>query len=220
MKGSVGLIVLNLLEVEGLDQGEELIHCLLQAVVNQSISEEHRVVCQLNLSDGELNSLFEFLFSFNSVTDSLSQLLEGRRVDEQEVTLQARLVDVNGSRRIHFDDGDAAGVVDALQLLLAGAVEVAVDLAVLHEVFVLNFLLELFTANQIVVISRLDHFLRGTGRVAHLLLEDALVLLENLLDQSVLADTRWANQDEGLSAEGRRVVGMEVLLGVDEDIIL
>ncbi len=96
----------------------------------------------------------------------------------------------------------------------------AVDLAVLDEVFALDLLLKLLFANQVVVVARLDHLLRRPGRVAHLLLEDALILPQHLLHQSVLAHARGADQDERLASQGRRVERVEVLLGINEYVVL
>lgn len=61
----------------------------------------------LDFVDGSLYSLFEFFFGFNSVSNSLPQFLEAGRVDEQEVALETRLVDVNGSCDIAFNYRDS-----------------------------------------------------------------------------------------------------------------
>ncbi len=38
---AVGFVILDLLKVEGLDQREELVHGLLQAVVDQAVREQN-----------------------------------------------------------------------------------------------------------------------------------------------------------------------------------
>lgn len=83
-----------------------------------------------------------------------------------------------------------------------------------------TYLLKFFLANQLIVVSWLYDFFGRSCRIADFLLEDSLVLLEDGLDQSVLADTWWPHKNEWLSSEGSRVERMEVLLCVNEYIIL
>jgi len=43
--------VADLLEVQGLNKSEELVNCLLKVIVYKSVSEQHRIICQLNFVD-------------------------------------------------------------------------------------------------------------------------------------------------------------------------
>ena len=106
---------LNLLKVQGLDESEELVFRLFQFVIYKSVGEENRVVCQLNLFDCLLDSHFEFLLSLDSVSNSLSQLLERWWIDEEEIALKSLLVDLNGSLNIDFDDWNLSIGLDSLQ---------------------------------------------------------------------------------------------------------
>ena len=90
--------------------------------------------------DCQLNSLFEFLLGLNSISNSLSELLEGWWVNEEEVTLETRLVDVDGASGVNFNDRDPSSIIYSLEFFLASTVEVSADLAVFNEVFVVYFL--------------------------------------------------------------------------------
>ena len=56
--------------------------------------------------------------------------------------------------------------------------------------------------------------------MADFLHEDAWILLENRLHQSILADTRWTNEDEWFASHRSDVEWSEVFLGVNVDVIL
>lgn len=105
--------VRNLLEVSGTDQRLELLDGNLDVIVDQSIREEHGVIRYLDLIDRQINTLLEILLSFDSVADLFAQLLEVRRVNEQEISLDALLVDLEGSGSVHLDNRDLARLVDA-----------------------------------------------------------------------------------------------------------
>lgn len=130
----------DLLEVERVDQSEELLDGLLEIVVDEAVGEEDRVVGGLDLRDGELNPLLELLLRLNAVSNSLPQVLKAGRIDEQEVTLDAVLINLQRALRIDLDDGNSASGADSLQLLLARAVEVAGNLFPLDKVSGRNFL--------------------------------------------------------------------------------
>ena len=82
-----------------------------------------------------------------------------------------------------------------------------------------TYLFEFFLWNVVVIFTRFFNFLNCSSGVAYLLLKDALVFLYNVFDESILSYSWGAYQDEGLSSEGCGVEWMEVLLGVDEDVI-
>ena len=107
-----------------------------------------------------------------------------------------------------------------------------VNFTIFNEVFVLYFLkskinknegtylLKFFSADELVIFAWLDDWFFGSGCVTHFFLENSFVFLEDLLDQGVFANARWANKNEWLSSEWSRVERMEVLFSVNIDIIL
>ena len=50
--------------------------------------------------------------------------------------------------------------------------------------------------------------------------ENITVLLKDQVNQGTLTNTRWSNKDQWLIFEGRRIEWVEVLFGIDEDIVL
>jgi hypothetical protein len=83
-----------------------------------------------------------------------------------------------------------------------------------------TYFLEFFSADQLVVVSFLDDLFWRSSGVTNLLLEDALILLQDGLDQGVFTDTGWTHEDEWLASEWRWVKRMEVFLRINVDIIL
>jgi hypothetical protein len=83
-----------------------------------------------------------------------------------------------------------------------------------------TYLLKLFPGYEIVVLLVLLDFPEGPSGVANLLFKDALILLEDLLEQRIFSYSRWSDEDEGLSSQRRWVEWMEILFGIYEDIIL
>ena len=63
-------------------------------------------------------------------------------------------------------------------------------------------------------------FLLWTSCVWNFLLEDTFVLLQDLLDKGILSNTWWSNDNEWFASQRSRVERMEVLFGVNVDIIL
>ena len=83
-----------------------------------------------------------------------------------------------------------------------------------------TYFLKFFLGDELVIIAWLDNwFLRSSG-VADLLLENSLVFLEDLLNQSVFSNSRWAHQDEWLASQWSWVERMEIFLRVNINIIL
>ena len=95
---------LDFLKVQCLDKSEKLVLGLFKFVVYEAVCEEYGVICALNLVNGGLNANLEFLLGLNSVTNSLAQFFERRRVNEKEVALESLSVDFLGSLHIHLND--------------------------------------------------------------------------------------------------------------------
>lgn len=113
---------------------------LVKVVVDKPICEQHRVVCVLNFLNGQIDALFEILFSLNTIANLLAQLLEVGRVNEEEICFDTLLVDFEGSGGIHLDNWNLACSVDPNQFLLACAIKVALNLLVFDEVLIIDFL--------------------------------------------------------------------------------
>ena len=128
--------VVDLLEVEGFDESEELIDGLIKIIINQSIREENRVISILNFCDRQLNPFLELFLRLNSIANSLSQLLERWGINKQKVALETGPVDIDGTLSVHLDNWNPSWVWDSHQLLFASAVKLTVDLFMFDEVFV------------------------------------------------------------------------------------
>lgn len=63
---------LYLLEIQRLDQGEELVDCKLEVVIDKSVGKKDWVVCQFDLLDGVCNAHFELRLGFNSVANTFA----------------------------------------------------------------------------------------------------------------------------------------------------
>ena len=98
----------NFLEVQCLDKSEELVFSILNGIVDETVGEKHRVVRHLDLSNSLANTNFEFLLGLNSVSDTATQFLKARWVDEQEVALKCLFVDLDCALNIDLDDGNLA----------------------------------------------------------------------------------------------------------------
>ena len=83
-----------------------------------------------------------------------------------------------------------------------------------------TYFLKLFSGDEIVVLLVLLYFPKRPSGVADLLFKDALILLEDLLEKRIFSNSRWSDEDEGLSSQRRRVEWMEILFGIHKYIIL
>ena len=83
-----------------------------------------------------------------------------------------------------------------------------------------TYFFKFFAANQLVIFPWLQMFLLWTSCVWNFLLEDTFVLLQDLLDKGILSNTWWSNDNEWFASQRSRVERMEVLFGVNVDIIL
>ena len=113
----------DFLKVQSFDQGDELVLSVIKSVVHETISEQDGIVSKFDLTDGVANTNFELLLGFNSVTNASAQLLETRRIDEQEVSFNSLAIDLDSAFNIDLNDRDLAFGLDALQLVLGCAVE-------------------------------------------------------------------------------------------------
>jgi len=135
---------LDFLEIKSLDQCEELVLGLLKLVVHKTVGEQDGVVGQLNLCDGFLHSNFEFLFSLDSVSDTLSQLFNRRWVDEQEVSFQCLLVHLHSTLYINLNDWNLVVSLNSLKLTVGCTVPAALSsLSVFNKSFLVNHSLKL-----------------------------------------------------------------------------
>jgi len=215
------LLSLDFLEVQSLHKRLELRNRLVEAVVNEAVSKEDGVVGQLNLFDRVSDAHFESCFILNAVSNAFSQIFKGWRVDEAVVAFLALFVQRDGALHIHLDNWYFACLLDALQFGVRSAVECAANLLlVFNEFSIGHHLLELCRADKNETIFILFMLTTGTSCVRSLFLEKVAMFLQSALNESVLADTRGAHQDQGLVLLGRRVEGVEILLRVHEDIIL
>ncbi len=140
LTAAVLLEVLNFLEVQCLNQRIQLIDSLLQIIINESISEQHWVICQFNLLQSILDTGLELILGLFTGTETAAELLEAGWVDEKEVAFNSLLIDLYGALHINLNQGNLALGLDALQLSICGTVEVSVDLAVLNEFTLFNAL--------------------------------------------------------------------------------
>ena len=83
-----------------------------------------------------------------------------------------------------------------------------------------TYFLKFLHADDLIIFACfLNRFCRSGG-IADLFLENSIVLLEDLLNKSILSNSRWAYQNEWLSSEWGRVEWMEVFFGVNINIVL
>ena len=82
-----------------------------------------------------------------------------------------------------------------------------------------TYLFEFFPRYDIVVTSLLMCFLRPRG-MTNLPLKYTLVFLQNLLNQGILTNTRWTNNNDWLSFERCWIEWAEIFFGEYEYIIL
>ena len=73
---------------------------------------------------------------------------------------------------------------------------------------------------MIVVFAGLFNLFDWTSSVTYLLLKNALVFLKYSREKYVFTDTTGSNKDEWLASQWSRVERMEILFGVNVDIIL
>ena len=106
----------DLLEVQCIYEGEELILGLVKLIIDQSIREENRVVSKLDLRNGLLNSNFKLLLGLNSISNTFPKLLKRRWINEQEVTLERLFVNLHCALHVDLDNWNLACVLDPLQL--------------------------------------------------------------------------------------------------------
>ena len=85
-----------------------------------------------------------------------------------------------------------------------------------------NHLLELFLRDEVeVLLGLLKAFTSlRSGGVRFLSLEEIAILGEDIVDEGLLSNTRWPDENEWLLLERRSVEWVEVFLGVDEDVVL
>lgn len=83
----------------------------------------------------------------------------------------------------------------------------------------MTYLFELISCYEVVVATLFNLFLGSRG-VADLPFEYSLVLLQYFLDQCILSNTGWTDNDDGLSFQWSWVERAEVLFGEDKNIIL
>ena len=212
----------DLLEVERFDQGEELVFGVLDRVIDELVREEDRIVRHFNLPDGLADAHLELLLRLDPVADPAAELLETRRVNEEEVALMAALVNLQSALDVDLDDGDFAAGLDALQLSPARAIEAAFRLLpMLNELPVGDHALEVGRGDEVeILLSLLVAFADRSRRVTLLPIKDVAILFQHEVDQGALADARRPNQDQRLVLLRCRVEWVEVLLGVDKDIVL
>ena len=132
-------------------------------------------------------------------------MLKARWIYEQEVAFETGFINVDGSSGIDLYNWNSSSVVNSLQLFFASTIVVAGYLTIFNEVFILDFLhktirrlkigdlsaylLELLLGDEVVIFTRfLLVALRWPSGITDLFLEDSLVLLEDLLHKSVLAN--------------------------------
>ena len=212
----------NFLEIKCLDKGEELILSIINRIVDEFVREKNRVVCHLNLTDGLTDSDFELLLCLDSVSDASAQFIEAGWVDEQEVALKSLPVDLDCTIDVDLNDGNLATSLDAVQLSECCAiVSTLSSLTVFNELSVLRHSQKLFLRNEVEI---LNSFLIVRSIVPScirlLAVENVTVLLKDEVNQGALADTRRSNKDQWLIFERRWIEWVEVLLGIDEDIVL
>jgi hypothetical protein len=214
--------LLDLLEVQRFDQCEELVLGVFDGVIDEPVGEEDRVVSHLDLVDCFADADFELLLRLDSISDPAAQLLETRRVNEQEVALKRLFVDLNGALDIDLDDGDLASRLDALELGQTRTVPAALTLlSTLDELTRLPHALELGDRHEVEVFLRFLVVRPDRPRRVRLLsVEDVPILLEDQIDQCSLADARGTHQNQRLVLERRRVERVKVLLRVHENIVL
>ena len=144
---------LDFLEVECLDEGEELVLRVLDGVVDEAVREEDGVVGELDLADGLADADLELLLRLDSISNASAQLLEARRVDEEEVALEGLPVDLDGALDVDLDDGDLAAALDAFQLRVRRAVPDALRaLPVLDKRVLLHHGLEVCAGHELEVL--------------------------------------------------------------------
>mgnify|MGYP001626777592 CR=1 FL=1 len=104
----------NFLKVKSFDKGDELVFGILDCIVHETVGEKDWIVSKLDLTDCFSNANFEFLFSFNSVSNTAAQLLKTGWVDKQEVTFDSLTVDLDSAFNVNLDDRDFSAWLDAL----------------------------------------------------------------------------------------------------------
>ena len=125
--------MLDLLEIQSLNQRVELVYCLLQLVVHQSIGEQHWIVSHLNLFNCVLDPQFKLLFGLCSRPKPFPEVLKGWRVDKEEVSFNCLFVDFNCSLHVDLYDWDFAICLDSFEFSVSGAVKVSMNVAPLEE---------------------------------------------------------------------------------------
>ena len=190
----------NFLEVKSFDQCDELVLGILDRIVNQTISEKDWIVGQFNLADSFADTDFEFLLSFNSVSDSSTQLLKARWVDKEEVAFDSLSIDLNSAFHVYFDNGNLSTCLDSLKLGSCRSVEASGRaFPTLHELFVRNHSLELIDTDKVeVLFGFLIVLPHGSGRKGLFASKNIAIVFKDEVDKGALSNTRGAHQDKWL----------------------
>ena len=179
------------------------------------------MVCKFDLLDRVGNSELELKFGLDPVSNSLPEFAETGRVNEQKVAFERLRVQLDCAVDINFNDRNLAGVFNARKLLVTCAIATALkSLLVLNELVGGDHLAEFVLADVFETVLPFLHFAGRPSGVRDFAFEQIPVLLNHRLNQHVFANPRWPYHDEGLVLQRCGVERVEVLLGVDEDIIL
>lgn len=132
------------------------------------------------------------------------------------------MVDFNGALYVYFNNRDFAHILDAVQLLTRSSVRSCETLVLLNEFFVLRhlfkFLLRYKVESTLFIFGFGGSLIAGCVRL--LLLKERAVLIEDGLDQSILADAGGAHDYQRFVLKWLWVEWVEVLLGVNKYIVL
>ena len=212
----------DFLEVQRLNQGKELIFCILDGIIDQLVREEHWIVSHLNLTDGFSDAHFKFLLSLNSVANPTAQLFKTWRVNEQKVALVAPLVDFQSTFDIDLNDWNFAWGLDALQFCAARAVPAPFGLLPeLNKLIVVAHLLEIIHVHELkVFLTFLIIFADGPGSHTTFAVKNISILLKHWIDESPFTDTGWPDQNQWFVLLRRGVEWVEILFRVDKHIVL
>ena len=212
----------NFLEVKSFDQCDELVLSILDCIVNQTIGEEDWIVGKFNLADSFADADFEFLLSFNSVSDSVTQLLKARWVDKEEVSFDSLSIDLNSAFHVYFNDWNLSIWLDSVKLGWCGSIEASRGaFPAFHELFVRSHSFELLDTDKVeVVFGFLIVFPDGSGRVGLFACKDIAIVFKDEVDKGALTDTRWANQDKWFVLQRSWIEWVEVFLAEYEHVVL
>lgn len=199
----------------------ELTFSQVEGVVDQAIGEEHRLVRLLDLADCLLDADLELVLGFNALTDAATKLGERRWVDKQEVSFDRVFVDLLGAIAVDLDDRDLARLLDAFKLFVRGSILVAVLLlSRLNKLASCFHLSKLCFRYEVEVFLLLLDLFDTPCCIGFLALKQVAVLLQDVADQSVFTNTRWAHHNKRLLLLRLLVERVEVLLCKHEDVVL